>query len=130
MKFARWVFLIAAIYGVVVLVPGLFLERQAGEMAPPAITHPEYYYGFYGSALVWQILFFAISRDPVGLRPLMLLAAAEKLAFFAPSMALFLSGRLAPSGPLVGAVVDGVLMCLFLAGWRASRPAPAQTAAA
>jgi hypothetical protein len=128
MKFARWVFLIASIYGVLVLIPGFFLERQVGELTPPAITHPEFYYGFYGSALVWQFLFFAISRNPSGLRPFMLLAVIEKIAFFVPGMVLFLTGRLAPGGPFIGALIDGVLMCLFLAAWWLSRPHAAQTA--
>jgi hypothetical protein len=122
MRFARWVFLIAGIYGVVILAPGLFLERQAGAMAPPAITHPEFYYGFYGSALVWQFVFFAIARDPMRFRQLMLLSALEKLAFFAACLALYFAGRLALGGPFVGGLLDGVWMVLFLLAWRGSRP--------
>jgi hypothetical protein len=125
MKLARWIFLIASIYGVLALVPGFFLERQMGLDAPPAITHPEFYYGFFASALVWQGVFFLISRDPGRWRPLMLLTIAEKVAFFAPCLALYFTGRLAMGGPLIGALIDGVLMCLFFVAWRASKPAPA-----
>jgi hypothetical protein len=46
------VFLISGIYGVLILAPGLFLERLSEEVASPAISHPEFYYGFLGSALV------------------------------------------------------------------------------
>lgn len=123
MKFARWTFLLAAIYGVLVLIPGFFTEQLLGEISPPPINHPEFYYGFYGAALVWQFVFFLISRDPVRYRPLMIIAVFEKLAFFAPSLALYFTGRLAVSGPLVGALIDGVLMVLFAAAWIASKAA-------
>jgi hypothetical protein len=122
MRFARWVFLIAAVYGVLVLAPAFFLEEQANIASPPAITHPEYYYGFFGSAFVWQIVFFAISRDPVRFRPLIPIAILEKIAFFAASLALYFTGRLPMSGPFIGGLIDGVWMVLFTAAWFVSRP--------
>jgi len=45
-KFAKWVYRTAGIYGLLVLAPLLFLERVVSQTSPPAITHPEYYYGF------------------------------------------------------------------------------------
>ena len=125
MKFARWVFLIAGVYGVLVLVPGLFLERQFGLTDPPPLTHPEFYYGFYLTALVFQAIFLLIARDPARWRPLMLVAVAEKIAFLGPCVALYATGRMRLGGPFIGGLIDGVLMLLFLAAWRASRPAPA-----
>lgn len=122
MQFARWVFLIAGIYGVLILVPGFFLEHQASAMTPPTITHPEFYYGFYGSALAWQFVFFAISREPRRLRHLMLLSVFEKVTFFGACLALYLTGRLAIGGPLIGALIDGVWMILFIFAWIRSHP--------
>ena len=81
MKAARLIFAIAAIYGIAVLVPGLFIE-SSGALAFVELSNPEYYYGFYGSALVWQFAFLAIASDPVRYRPLMLVAVLEKAAFF------------------------------------------------
>ncbi len=124
MRFARWVFLIAGIYGVAVLLPGFFTEDSFNESTPPPVSHPEFYYGFYGSALVWQVAFLLIGADPLRYRPLMLVAVFEKLAFFAASLWLFLAGRMAVGGPLVGAIIDGVLMVLFLIAWRTSRAEP------
>jgi hypothetical protein len=49
MKFARLVFLVAGIYGLIVLVPQFFLERKIGTDTPPPITHAEYFYGSYVS---------------------------------------------------------------------------------
>jgi hypothetical protein len=118
MRVARWIFLISGIYGALVLIPGFFLERLT---PPPTLTHPEFYYGFYGSALVWQFVFLAIAREPAKLRPLMLLAVLEKAAFFAPSLWLYFSGRLAMGGPFIGGLIDGVLMVLFAFAWWCSR---------
>ncbi len=43
MKFAKWVFTIAGIYGILVTLPLYFLESQMADMMPPALNHPEYY---------------------------------------------------------------------------------------
>jgi hypothetical protein len=51
-------------------------------------------------------------------------AVLEKAAFFAPSVALHIAGRLAVSGPFIGAMIDGVWMVLFAVAWRATRQAP------
>ena len=50
MRFAKWAFTAAGIYGLVSLPPLYFIER----LATPPITHPEYYYGFIGTALAFQ----------------------------------------------------------------------------
>ena len=62
----------AGVYGLIVMAPNYFLERQISQNDPPPITHPEYFYGFVGVALAWQVAFLLISREPVRLRPLML----------------------------------------------------------
>src|SRR5206468_3338498 len=67
--FAKRVFTIAGIYGLIVLLPLYFLERRLGEIQPPAITHPDFYYGFIGAAVAWQIVFLIIGRDPERHRP-------------------------------------------------------------
>ena len=69
MKFARWVFLIAGIYGILVLSPMYFLADKFGEQDPPVITHREYYYGFIGVGIAFQVLFLLIAREPLRLRP-------------------------------------------------------------
>ena len=122
MKLARIIFAVAAVYGVLVLVPGLFAEARFNQINPPAVTHPEFYSGFYASALVWQFAFMLIAYDPARYRVLMLVAIAEKAAFFVPSMLLHQSGRLAVGGPLYGAIIDGLLMLLFALAWWRSKP--------
>ncbi|WP_337658581.1 hypothetical protein [Sphingorhabdus sp. Alg231-15] len=118
---ARILFALAALYGILVLLLGLFGEAQFNTAMPPAITHPEFYYGFHGVALVFQIIFILIAIDPVRYRPLMLVAVLEKLAFFVPALWLFSSGRLAEGGPFFGAMIDGVWAVLFLLAWMLTR---------
>ena len=55
--FARRLFLFAGIYGVLVVAPLFFLEDQIGKLNPPAITHPEFYYGFVCVTFAWQIVY-------------------------------------------------------------------------
>jgi uncharacterized membrane protein YuzA (DUF378 family) len=113
MRFARLVFLIAGIYGLIVLLPLYFMEEQTGRDYPPPITHPEYYYGFIGIAVAWQLVFLIMSRDPVRYRPLMLPAIVEKVSFGIPVAILYLQQR--ASGFILGAAMaDSFLGVLFL----------------
>ena len=117
MSFAKWVFLVAGIYGLLALVPQYFLESRTGIDYPPAITHPEYYYGFIGVAVAWQIGFLIISRDPKRFRPLMLAAVFEKYSYALAVLFLFMQGRIA-SVVLVTGLIDLVLGTLFAIAFR------------
>lgn len=79
MKFARWTFIIAGVYGLIVIVPMLFAEYKMGIDYPPVINHPEYYYGFVFVTLAWQVLFFFIAINPVKYRLIILAAVLEKI---------------------------------------------------
>ena len=52
MKFAKIVFWGAGIWGVLTLAPLYFIFDMIGRQDPPAITHPLFYYGFVGVALL------------------------------------------------------------------------------
>jgi hypothetical protein len=118
MTFARRLFLIAGIYGLLVLVPQFFLEDRLGRDYPPAVTHPEHFYGFLGVAVAWQVAFLVIARDPVRFRPIMVPAVLEKAAFGLAVVALFLRGRV-PAVVLIFGLIDLTLGALFLiAFWR------------
>jgi hypothetical protein len=117
MTFAKRVFFIAAIYGVVVLVPQYFMEARIGRDFPPPITHPEHFYGFIGVALAWQVLFFMIARDPARYRGAMIPGILEKVAFGVAALALYAQGRL--NVPvLVAGVIDLIFAALFWVAWR------------
>lgn len=117
MRTPRLIFTIAGIYGLLILTPFLFLERKIAEAAPGGLTHPEYYYGFLGAALVMQLVYLTIGRDPVRFRPLMPLCTLAKLAFFVPVLILWLQGRIAAQ-VLEFASVDALLAFAFLHAWR------------
>lgn len=93
MKFGRNVFLFAGSYGVVVTAPMYFSESQFNIDYPPAISHPEYFYGFIGVTLAWQILFVMISRNVRQYRMMMIPAIFEKFSYAAAGIALFAYGR-------------------------------------
>jgi hypothetical protein len=117
MKFSRNDFLIASIYGLLVVTPQYFTESLIGGKFPPPVTHPEYYYGFVGAVVVWHLLFLVISRDPLRYRSMMPVAALEKLAFGAPILVLYAQGRTALA--IVGAaVIDLILGALFVLAYR------------
>jgi hypothetical protein len=116
MAFAKWVFRIAGIYGLVVLAPQYFMEARTGRDFPPEITHPEFFYGFIGVALAWQVAFLVMSTDPSRYRPLMIPSVLEKLSFGVAGVVLYATGRLAV--PMFGAaLLDLLLGALFVAAF-------------
>ena len=115
--FARRVFLLAGVIGLLTLVPQYFMEARVGRDFPPPITHPEYFYGFVGVGMVWQILFLIISTDPQRLRPAMIAAVLEKLSFGVPVIVLYLQGRL-PAMILGFGLFDLFLGVLFVISYR------------
>jgi hypothetical protein len=110
--FAKRLFLIAGIYGLIVLTPQYFLESKIGRETPPEITHSEYFYGFVGVALAWQIAFLIISRDPVRYRLIMIPGILEKLGFGIVAVVLYAQGRLALQ-MLAAGIGDLVFAALF-----------------
>ena len=113
MIFARRVFAFGGLWGLFILIPHAFMEGRVTREHPPAITHPEYFYGFVGIGIVWQIAFLLISRDPVRYRPFMLVAVLEKASFFIATVTLYVLGRL--SMEMLGAgVLDMMLGGLFM----------------
>jgi len=112
MRFARWVFAIAGIYGLVVMAPFYFMEEQIGRDNPPPITHPEFFYGFVGVALAWQIAFLVIALDPVRYRLFMIPAVLEKASFAIAVPILFAHGQ-AREMVLAFSLIDALLGVLF-----------------
>jgi len=115
-RFARIVFWIAAIWGFLIITPLYFMFNLIGEKDPPPITHPAFFYGFVGIALVWQIAFIFIARDPIRFRPMMMPAILEKLVYAVPVVILVLQKRMHPTD-LVFSAIDLTLGALFLAAY-------------
>ena len=121
MRFAKIVFWIAAIWGVLILTPLYFMFDVIGRNDPPPITHPGFFYGFVGAGVAWQIVFFVIATDPVRYRPLMIPSVLEKISYVAPVIVLVLQGRMHPSD-LVFAGTDLLLGVLFVLAYFKTRP--------
>ncbi len=120
---ASRIFRIAGIYGIIALLPNFVMEGRFGLDHPPAITHPVFFYGFTGVALAWQVAFLLIAREPERLRPLMLPAILEKLAFFGAVGVLWAQGRCADV-LLPFAAIDGAFALAFAVAWRTTPDAP------
>jgi hypothetical protein len=103
LKFAKTVFIVAGILGIL-------------ELLPPAINHPEFYFGFAGVALVWQVVFLLISTDPYRYRVFMLPSILEK-ASYVLALLLLSAGHCIAFSTALPAIPDLVLGFLFLAAY-------------
>jgi hypothetical protein len=121
MKFARIVFFVAGIYGFLILTPIYFMENKIGQDTPPAITHPEYFYGFTGVALAWQVLFLVLSSDPLRYRAMILPSILEKAGWGIALIVLLAQRRLPHSAFAIGSI-DWIFAFLFLAAYFTTRP--------
>jgi hypothetical protein len=120
MRFAKVVFWIAAIWGVLIITPLYFMFDVIGRNDPPPITHPGFFYGFASAALAWQIAFFFIAKDPLRHRPLMIPSMFEKFSYGTAVVMLVLQGRMHSSDLVFGAV-DLLLGLLFLVAYLKTR---------
>ena len=125
MTFAKWVFTIAGIFGLLMITPLFFLEEQMAAMGGSPLSHPENYYGFVGVTFAWQLVYLVIGRDPAPYRPIMLLGALGKVIFAVAVWSLALQGR-TPLATALVASPDLLLAALFVAAWFRTRPAPPQ----
>lgn len=113
MKFAKILFWVAGIWGVLMFAPLYFIFNLIGRQEPPPITHPGFYYGFAAMALAWQFALFAIATNPARFRPMMIPAALGKIGWGLAVMVLYVQGRISGGDMALGAV-DLLLAFLFL----------------
>jgi hypothetical protein len=116
MRFAKWTYRAAAIYGALLLAPLLFAEGELARTVGP-LTRPEDYYGFLMAGLAFQAVFFVISLDPVRYRPLMPLTLFEKIPWGVTVWVLHLQGR-THGAVTIFASIDIALGLLFFVAWR------------
>lgn len=120
MRFAKVVFWIAGIWGLLVITPLYFLFDAVGQKDPPPITHPGFYYGFVGLGLAWQIAFLVIAQDPVRYRPMILPSIVEKFSYAIAVAVLVMQGR-TNQRDLMFVATDGLLGLLFVAAYLKTR---------
>src|SRR4051812_41390183 len=112
MRFARWVFGLAGATGILIVAP-LYLEGRFFQDDPPPINRPEFYYGFIGVTLAWQLTFLLIASDPVRYRLAMLPAFVEKAGFAFAVPVLVYQQRVEQKW-LAAAAMDGTWLVLFV----------------
>ena len=115
MRFARWVFLLAGVSGIVMVAP-MYLENRFFADFPPAINRPEFFSGFAGVTLAWQFMFLVIASDPARYRTAMLPALLEKAGFALVIPVLYAADRVAGFW-LAAAAMDATWLALFAAAY-------------
>jgi len=113
MTFARVVFLVAGVWGVVELTPHDFLVDLTGRQYAAPMDYPQFFYGFLSVAMAWQIAFLVIGSGPARFRPLMIPSIVEKLGHVAGVAVLYRQGRLSVADA-TAAGPDLLLAILFI----------------
>jgi hypothetical protein len=120
MRFSRFVFIAAGVWGVVVLAPLFFLFDVSGRQYAAPASYPHFFYGFIAVALAWQVAFFVIGSDPLRFRPVMIPAILEKLGFVVTALVLYARGRIS-NADASAAWPDLILGCLFIVAFLKAR---------
>ena len=83
---------------------------------------PEFYFGFVGVGLAWQVAFLVIASDPARYRPMIVPAMLEKLTFSCAVAVLHAQGRMSTM-QAVASSPDALFFLLFLVAYFKTRPA-------
>jgi hypothetical protein len=120
MTFAKFVFIAAGVWGIVVLTPLYFLVDIAGRHYVPPIDYPHFFYGFLSVTMAWQIAFLMIGSNPERYRLLMIPAMFEKFSYVLTLAVLHLHGRVSRVDARAG-VPDVLFGLLFIAAFVKTR---------
>jgi hypothetical protein len=113
MRFAKFTFIGAGIWGIVVLAPIYRLVDISGRTYSPPTDYPHFFYGFLSVAMAWQIAFLIIGSNPLRFRPLMIPGILEKLGHVSTVAVLYAKARI-PAIDAQGALPDLLLGILFI----------------
>lgn len=113
MRFARWSFALAGIYGLIATLALYF--------AAPLTAESLWLYGFAGAAAATQLAYLLIATDPVQYRLVMPIGIVSKLSFAIPATILYVGGALAASTFVFG-LIDFALAALFLFNFLRVKP--------
>ena len=120
MRFARFVFIGAGVWGVIVLTPLFWLTDVTGRRYAPPADYPQFFYGFVSVAMAWQIAFVVIGSNPKRFRPLMIPSMLEKLGWVA-TLGLLHGHGLISTMDAQAAVPDLLLAALFMVSFAKTR---------
>lgn len=120
MRFAKFTFIGAGIWGITVLTPLYWLVDLTGRPYAPPTDHPDFFYGFLAVAMAWQVAFLVIGSNPARFRPLMIPAIVEKLGYVSVLAVLYRHARI-PAADAQAAVPDLLLGVLFIVAFVKTR---------
>jgi hypothetical protein len=121
MRFAKFVFTGAGIWGLAVLLPLYFLYDISGRQYAPPASYPHFFYGFLSVTLAWQLAFLVIGSDPIRFRPLMIPTIVEKAGYIVTVAVLYAQARIS-SADAMSAFPDTLLAILFVTAFLKTRP--------
>jgi hypothetical protein len=120
MRFARFTFIGAGIWGIVVLMPLYWLFDVTGRAYSPPTDYPHFFYGFLSVAMAWQIAFLVIGSNPPRFRPLMIPGILEKLGHVGGVAILYANARISTTDAQA-AIPDLLLAFLFMVAFAKTR---------
>ena len=128
MTFAKYVFIGAGVWGILVLTPLFFLVDITGRPYAPPTDYPHFFYGFVAVAMAWQIAFLVIGSNPARFRPLMIPSFIEKAGYIIAAAMLHGQGRISATDAGT-AIPDALLLVLFIVAFVKTQPNTRQVAA-
>jgi cytochrome b len=120
MRFAKFIFIGAGIWGIVALMPLYWLFDLTGRSYGPPTDYPHFFYGFLSVGMAWQIAFLVIGSNPARFRPLMIPSILEKLGYVGTLAALYSNARISATDAQA-AVPDLLLAILFIVAFATTR---------
>ena len=116
MRFAKYTFTCAGIWGLAVLLPFYALVDVTGRRYAPPVDYPQFFWGSFAVAVAWQVAFLMIGSDPARFRLLMIPAILEKMGYVATLIVLYAGGRIS-SLDVQPVLPDFALGVLFMAAY-------------
>ena len=113
MKFAKYVFISAGVWGIVVLTPFYWLVDVTGRRYAPPTEYPHFFYGFFAITTAWQFAFLVIGSNPIRFRPLMVPSMFEKFSYVVTLVVLYNQARIS-AADFQAAIPDLILGILFV----------------
>jgi hypothetical protein len=120
MKLARIVFIGAGIWGIAVLSPLYWLVDITGRRYAPPNDYPQFFYGFVGVAIAWQIAFLIIGSDPARFRKFMIPAMIEKFGYVSTLAIMYSRSRIS-AVDFQPVIPDALLGVLFIVAFLSTR---------
>jgi hypothetical protein len=119
-KFAKYVFVSAGVWGIAVLTPFYWLVDVTGRRYAPPTEYPHFFYGFFAITMAWQFAFLVIGSNPIRFRPLMVPSMFEKFSYVVTLVVLYNQARIS-AADFQAAIPDLILGILFVVAFVKTR---------